>query len=110
MGQERRGAPRATIRLEVEVWGHQGPNKISDLSTRGVFIHTDRPSEYRRGDKVELVLRFPTEQEAMLLKAQVSRVTSGGIGVKFNRLTPYQVKVIEGCYDAFRDTRSPKDT
>jgi hypothetical protein len=105
MGQERRGAPRAAIRLEVEVWGHHGPNKISDLSTRGVFIHTERPSQYRRGDEVELVLKFPTQQEAMLLKAEVSRVTNGGIGVKFNRLTLDQVKVIEGCYGAFRDTR-----
>ncbi len=108
MEDERRRAPRTTFRLEVEVWGHQGPHKIEDLSTSGVFIHTERPSEYRPGDEIDLVLKFPTEGEAMLIKAQVSRITQEGIGVKFINLTPYYAEMIEKCYDAFSDA-DPED-
>jgi hypothetical protein len=36
----------------------------------------------------------------MLIKAQVSRTTKEGIGVKFINLTPYYAEIIEKCYDA----------
>lgn len=110
MEQERRRAPRTAFRLEVEVWGHKGPHKITDLSTSGVFIHTEKASQYVPGDGIDLVLKFPTEGEAMLLKAEVSRVTEEGIGVKFLNLTPYHAEIIEKCYKAFSDTAPQEDT
>jgi hypothetical protein len=110
MEDERRRAPRTTLRLEVEVWGHQGPHKITDLSTSGVFIHTDRPSQYQPGNEIDLVLKFPTEEEAMLIKAQVSRVTEEGIGVKFMNLTLHYAEVIEKCYDALGDLKPQQDS
>jgi hypothetical protein len=110
MEDERRKAPRTPFRLEVEVWGHQGPHKIEDLSTRGVFIHTERPSQYRPGDEIDLVLKFPNEGEAMLIKAQVSRITQEGIGVKFINLTPYYAGIIEKCYDALSDANLEDDS
>lgn len=110
MEQERRKAPRTSFSLEVEVWGRKGPNKIADLSTGGVFIYAERPSQFKVGDKIELVLKFPTQQEAMLVKAQVSRVTGEGIGVKFTGLTPDSAKVIEDCYNSFKEADSPEDS
>lgn len=110
MGDERRKAPRTPFRLEVEVWGHQGPHKIEDLSTSGVFIHTETPSQYKPGDQVDLVLKFPTEGEAMLIKAKVSRITQEGIGVKFINLTPYYAEIIEKCYDALSDGKPEDDS
>jgi hypothetical protein len=109
MEDERRRAPRAAFRLEVEVWGHQGPHKIEDLSTSGVFIHTESPSQYKPGDEIDLVLKFPTEGEAMLLSARVSRITEEGIGVKFINLTSYYAEIIEKCYEALRDTKREDD-
>lgn len=106
MEDERRIAPRTPFRLEVEIWGHKGPHKITDLSPGGVFIHTERASQYRPGDEVDLVLKFPTEGEAMLIKAQIARVTEEGIGVKFINLTPYYAEIIERCYDALSGTTS----
>lgn len=108
MEEERRRSPRTTFRLEVEVWGHQGPHKITDLSTSGVFIHTENSSQYKPGDEVDLVLKFPTEGEAMLIKAEVSRITEEGIGVRFVNLTPYYAEIIEKCYETFSDT-TPED-
>lgn len=106
MEDERRKAPRTAFRLEVEVWGHQGPHKITDLSTSGVFIHTEAPSQYKKGDEIDVVLKFPTEGEAMLIKAKISRITEEGIGVKFINLTPYYAEIIEKCYDALDDADS----
>ena len=110
MKDERRRAPRTTFRLEVEVWGRQGPHKIEDLSTSGVFIHTESPSQYKPGNEIDLVLKFPTQGEAMLIKAQVSRITEEGIGVKFIDLTPYYAGIIEKCYDALRDANSEDES
>jgi Tfp pilus assembly protein PilZ len=110
MEDERRRAPRTAFRLEVEVWGHQGAHKIEDLSTSGVFIHTERPSQYKPGDVVDLVLKFPTEGEAMLINARVSRITEEGIGVKFINLTPYYAEIIEKCYEALSDTNGEDDS
>ncbi len=109
MEDERRRAPRTAFRLEVEVWGHQGTHKIEDLSTSGVFIHTERPSQYKPGDEIDLVLKFPTEGEAMLINARVSRITEEGIGVKFINLTSYYAEIIEKCYDALSDTKGEDD-
>lgn len=110
MDDERRKAPRTALRLEVEVWGHQGPHKITDLSTSGVFIHTETPSQYKPGDEIDLVLKFPTEGEAMLIKARISRITKQGIGVTFINLTPYYAEIIEKCYDALDDVNSQDDS
>ena len=109
MQEDQRDAPRTAFRLEVEVWGRSGPHKITDFSTTGAFIRTEGPSQFRPDDQIDLVLKFPTEEEAMLLKAQVSRVTEEGIGVKFMNLTPDYAKVIEACYEAFRDTKLPDE-
>lgn len=110
MEDERRRAPRTTFRLEVEVWGHQGHHKIEDLSTSGMFIHTEGSSQYKPGDQIDLVLKFPNEGEAMLIKAQVSRITEEGIGVKFINLTPYYAEIIERCYDAMSDANGEDDS
>jgi hypothetical protein len=110
MEDERRKAPRTAFRLEVEVWGHQGPHKITDLSTSGLFIHTETPSQYKPGDEIDLVLKFPTEGEAMLINARISRITKEGIGVKFVNLTPYYAEIIEKCYDALEDASPQGDS
>ena len=101
MEEERRKAPRTPFFLEIEVWGRNEDPNIRDLSTSGVFIFTEKASQYKPGDEIDLVLQFPTEEQAMLLQAEVSRVAEDGIGVKFLNLTPYYAEIIERCYTAF---------
>jgi len=110
MTQEERKASRVDFGLELEIWGYRGPNKIVDLSTSGIFIQTEDPSQYEMGDEIDLVLKFPTEEEAMLLKAQVVRITSDGIGTRFINITPHSAKIIEDCYSAFKDTAPSDDS
>ena len=108
--KERRDAPRAPSRLEVEVWGSSGENEITDLSVTGVFIYTEAPSKFKPDDEVDLVLKFPTEDEAMLVKGQVKHVTQRGIGVEFKKLTSEYIKIIAKYYSKLRRTRPPENT
>ena len=107
MEEERRIAPRTPFHLEIEVWGRNESPNIADLSTSGVFIYTEKASQYKPGDEIDLVLKLPTEEEAMLLQVEVIRVTADGIGVKFLNLTSYYAEIIERCYAALRDQLNP---
>ena len=108
MEQERRRAPRTPFHLEIEVWGRNESPNITDLSTNGVFIYTEKAYQYKPGDEIDLVLQFPTEEEAMWLQAEVSRVAEEGIGAKFLNVTPYYAEIIERCYMAFTDLQNPQ--
>ena len=63
MEQERRRAPRTPFHLGIEVWGRNESPNITDLSTNGVFISSEKASQYKPGDEIDLVLKFPTEEE-----------------------------------------------
>lgn len=112
--------------FEVEVWGRTGGNEITDFSAEGAFIRmggvfrkisagsqgddhytfATGATHLKEGDKVDLVLKFPTQQGAMLLKAEIRRVVDDGIGVAFIDLTPEGAKVIKDCFDAYRQEKS----
>ncbi len=107
---ERRDAPRAPSRLEVEVWGSSGENEITDLSVTGAFIYTDTSSQFKPDDEVDIVLKFPTEDEAMLVKGRVKRITGRGVGIEFLKLTSEYINVIAKYYRSLRRAKPPEDT
>lgn len=112
--------------FEVEVWGRSGGNEITDFSADGAFIRmggvfrqiadgSQKNDHYtfatgaahlKEGDKIDLVLRFPTQEGAMLLKAEIRRVTDDGVGVSFSDLTPDNAKIIKDCFDAYEYAKS----
>ncbi len=110
MEKERRRALRTPFHLEIEVWGRDESPNITDLSTSGVFISSENASQYKPGDEIDIVLKFPTEEEAMWLQVEVSRVAEDGIGVKFLNVTPYYAEIIERCYMTFMDRGPQEDT
>ena len=119
---ERRQSPRLESHFEVEVWGRTGGNEITDFSADGAFIRmggvfrqitagrqgndhytfATGATRLKEGDKVDLVLKFPTQKGAMLLKAEIRRVVNKGIGVAFTDLTPDNAKVIKDCFEAYK--------
>ena len=107
MEEERRKSSRTPFYQEIVVWGREESPSIRNLSTSGVFIYTESASQYKPGDEIDLVLKLPTEEEAMLLQVEVIRVTADGIGVKFLNLTSYYAEIIERCYAALRDQLNP---
>ena len=112
--------------FEVEVWGRTGGNEITDFSAEGAFIRmggvfrkitagsqgddhytfATGATHLKEGDRVDLVLKFPTRQGAMLLKAEIRRVVDDGVGVAFIDLTPEGAKVIKDCFDAYKKEKS----
>ena len=108
--RERRDAPRTPSRLEVEVWGCSGENEITDLSVTGAFIYTEAPSKFKPDDEVDLVLKFPTEDEAMLVKGRVRRITGRGVGIEFVKLTREYINIIAKYYSKLRRTKPTENT
>jgi hypothetical protein len=96
MEQKERKAPRIDFNLEIEIWGW-GHSTITDLSTTGVFIYSGKSSQFKEGEGIDLLMKFPGEEEPMLVKAEVVRVAAEGIGVRFTNLPEAYAKVIEDC-------------
>jgi hypothetical protein len=96
MKEKQREAQRIGFNLEVEIWGRDYCN-ITNLSTTGMFIHSEKPSRFNEGEGIDLLVKFPGEEEPMVVKAEVARVTAEGIGVRFTNLPPAYAKVIEDC-------------
>jgi hypothetical protein len=126
MTMEKRQSLRMASQFEVEVWGRTGENEITDFSPEGAFIRmggvfrqiengrhgtehntfTTGATRLKEGDKVDLVLKFPAQKEAMLLKAEIRRVVKDGVGVAFTDLTPERAKIIQECFDGYRYEKS----
>jgi hypothetical protein len=73
MGEERRTAPRIDFRLEVEIGSPEGRAKVTNFSTKGLFIETDDPTPVKPGDEIELIMKLPLEEleeEIMIIPAQ----------------------------------------
>jgi hypothetical protein len=123
---EKRKSHRMISQFEVEVWGRTGENEITDFSPEGAFIRmggvfrkitagsqgndhytfATGATHLKEGDKVDLVLKFPTQEEAMLLKAEIRRVVDEGVGVAFTDLTPERAELIKECFDAYKQEKS----
>ncbi len=79
------------------------PSKIMNLSTSGALIHNRGPSNFKRGDEIELIMKLPLEKKTTRIKAEVAHGT-GDIGVKFKDLSPQDATDIKYCFDVFKHT------
>ena len=102
--KEKRLAPRIEFNLDVVVRGLKGVKHVSNFSVGGVFIGSEQPSSFKRGDKIELVTRLPLEKRIMLIKAQVAYVTSKGMGVQFLDVHGPCAQAIQSNFEVFRAT------
>ena len=102
--KEKRLTPRIEFNLDVVVRGLKGVKHVSNFSIGGVFIRSEQPSSFKRGDKIELVTRLPLEKRIMLIKAQVAYVTSKGMGVQFVDIHGPCAQAIQSNFDVFSAT------
>ena len=109
MGQEQRNAQRIMCNMEVEIWGRKVQNDITDLSSSGMFIYTGTVSRFNLGDEIDLILKFPNDKEARMIKAIVARLEDKGMGVKLIKLTPDIVDAIKDCCCTLADTLPSDD-
>jgi Tfp pilus assembly protein PilZ len=66
---------------------------VADISSGGMFIRTSEA--YEVGQKLTLSFAFFRDQRPLKVTGTVARRTTEGIGVKFDRLTPYQQNVLK---------------
>jgi hypothetical protein len=104
MAKEKRGKTRIDFYLPVTIKGHQGLKKIKDFSLSGLFIEMKDTSQFKQGDKIDLVMELPHEKNPIEPKARVAHVTGEGIGVEFVDLSPQHAMALEYCFHIFKDT------
>lgn len=110
MNKERRLAPRIDFHHEVLIKGTKETKKIKNLSTTGAFIETNDPVQFKRGDTIEIITRFPLEKKSMLIKAKVVYVSSNGIGVEFYDLWGRKAEAVNKTFEVFKNTLPLPDT
>jgi c-di-GMP-binding flagellar brake protein YcgR len=106
MTKEKRKNPRIDLHFEIIEIGqeHKGPHKVTDLSLGGLFIETPKPSKFREGEEIRLVMREPADNKLMRLDVRVAHVGKKGIGVEFLKLMPRDQQILEICFNLFRHT------
>ena len=102
--QEKREHPRLDFHCPVIIVGNRGVNKITDISAGGVFIEMKKSSAHHIGQYVNLIIKLPTENDSIRVKAKVSFVNYRGIGCKFIDLSVNNEDAIKYCFNTFRDT------
>jgi hypothetical protein len=101
MSEEKRKNPRIDLYVQVRI-KHQGLHKVKDLSVSGLFVQTPKPSQFKKGDEIELVLQLPEEDRPLRLDAHVARVTRDGIGVEFKNVPPKEQIALEYCFNIYK--------
>ena len=106
MTRDRRKKPRIDLHFQIIRLGRkdEGPYEAKDLSTGGLFIETKKPSKFREGEEIELVMREPADNKFMRLQARVAHIDKEGIGVEFINVTPENQKILNTCFSLFRHT------
>jgi hypothetical protein len=87
MAEDNRKHVRIAFHLPVEIKGHKGPHKISELSMGGLFVDSNSPRQFKRGDEINMVARVSDEEEPIHAICRVTHVTREGIGIEFVHIT-----------------------
>jgi hypothetical protein len=93
--------PHVRVRLPVGVvlGGKENGALAKDFGPEGAFIESiDAPE---RGNRVEIVVRYPLVERELRLSAVVGWVTSSGFGVQFVRLDEGEQRAVAALAEAF---------
>jgi len=101
---EKRKSPRIDFHLGVMIRGQQGLRKIRNFGLYGVYIRTENPSQFKNGDEIYLITKFPSEKKAMQLRSRVAHVSDKGIGVEFIDVNPKNAMSMDYCFNIFKHT------
>ena len=102
--QDNRRHPRIDFNLPVEIPGHLGLHLVKNLSLGGLFVETEAASKFGTGHEIDLVMKFPFENEIIKTRPRVARVTTNAIGAEFVNLAPSHAMVFERCFHVFKHT------
>lgn len=102
--EDKRLNPRIDFHLDVIVRGSKGVKKVKNFSRGGFFIELDGSSQFKKGDRLEIVTKLPLEKRIMIIKGQVAHATDKGIGVRFVDLWGPNSEAVESNFQVFKAT------
>ncbi|MFC1812484.1 PilZ domain-containing protein [Thermodesulfobacteriota bacterium] len=89
------------INVDYAVGGRAFSNYIQDISTTGVFIETSE--SFPAGQELLMTFSFPDREDSFRIDGEITRITSEGIGVRFNYQSQIQKDVIEGLVENMKE-------
>ena len=103
VAQERRRSPRLDFNCPVIINGIKGVHTITDLSMGGVFIELSAGTTLHHSQKLHLVVKLPTENYSLHIKAQVEYQGKRGVGCQFLELAERDSEAFRHCFNVYRD-------
>jgi hypothetical protein len=104
MEDDRRLTPRIEFHHDVIINRSRKVRKMKNFSKSGAFILTDDSSQFKKGNKISLFMKFPLEEKPTIMHAQVTHIDEEGIGVKFVDLLGRNEEAVEYNFEVFKGT------
>ncbi|BBO79889.1 hypothetical protein DSCO28_04550 [Desulfosarcina ovata subsp. sediminis] len=104
VSQDRRQYPRLEFRCTAHFSHLKEGLIVTDLSLNGIFVEVADKTGLEPGQEVRMAIKFPTERQAVLLKAKIANVNKRGVGCQFLDLSTRNFEAIRNCFDTFKDT------
>ena len=105
--EERRKHPRVDCDCPAIVQGFSGRARVSEISPAGSFVECEGglSSEFQVGQTLNLVVKFPTEDETLDLKVKVTRAENRGIACELVAPERRHVEAIQRFFDFVKETQ-----
>ncbi len=93
-GETREFMRRAiSTEMDVVVEDRYFRTQTKDISACGVFIKASGKFEIEK--EVRLVFSFPDQEKPFKLKGRIARIETDGIGIEFEKISPYFKKILD---------------
>lgn len=105
--QERRKHPRVDCDCPAIVQGFSGRARVSEISPAGSFVECEGglSSEFQVGQTLNLVVKFPTEDETLDLIVKVTRAENRGIACELVAPEQRHTEAIQRFFDFIKETQ-----
>ncbi|OEU46095.1 MAG: hypothetical protein BBJ60_12080 [Desulfobacterales bacterium S7086C20] len=97
---------RVELVCPVTLEGIHGTAKARDISLGGLFLEIDSSTDhqFKVGQRLSMTMRLPTENQNIVVEAEVTMVRDQGIGCKFLAMELQPKKAIRRCISLLKET------
>lgn len=105
--QERRQHPRVDCDCPAIVQGFSGRARVSEISPAGWFVECESgfSSKLQVGQTLNLIVKFPTEDETLDLRVKVTRAEDRGIACELVALERHHTEALLRFLDFVKETQ-----
>ena len=105
--QERRKHPRVDCDCPAIVQGFSGRARVTEISPVGWFVECESgfSSKLQIGQRLNLIVKFPTEDETLDLRVKVTRAENCGIACELVALERRHTEALQRFFDFVKETQ-----